>query len=259
VRLSRNFGYQLAVTAGLQFSSGRSVVVMDGDLQDPPEIVPELYRRMKDGFQVVYGIRESREETVFRKIAFKLFYRLMRSLASVPVPVDAGDFCVMDRCVVDAICNMPERGRFLRGLRAWSGFRQTGIPYRRPARAGERSKFGLGAMFALAMDGLFGFSVVPLRFMMVAGLASSFLALLGIAVNVVLKIVSPRLFLPGFTQINTLLLLIGGFLFFALGVLGEYIGRIYEEVKRRPLYLVLETCGIQAPPMWRNREAEPEA
>jgi dolichol-phosphate mannosyltransferase len=244
IRLSRNFGYQTAVTAGLHFSRGRSVAVMDGDLQDPPEFLPTLYARQQEGFEVVYGIRAAREETLFRRLAFKVFYRLLRLTANVRVPLDAGDFCVMDRRVVEALCSMPERSRFLRGLRAWSGFRQTGLPYRRPARAQERSKFGLGGMLSLAMDGLVGFSMVPLRLITITGVASSVLALLGIVVSVVLKIISPSLFLPGFTQLNAVILLIGGFLFLALGLLGEYVGRIYEEVKGRPLYLIFQTCGM---------------
>lgn len=247
IQLSRNFGYQGGISAGLDHARGEWVCVLDGDQQDPPELVPELLARCKEGFEVVYGIRAHRREGWWKRLAYAAFYRLWRATAEIRVPPDAGDFCVMHRRVVRAITSMPERQRFVRGLRAWSGFRQTGLPYARAARAEGGSKFGLGGMFSLAFDGLLSYSLAPLRLITVAGLLVATLSFLvggaeaAIRLTHSLGIGSGHFVMPpGLTQINFLVTFLVGFNILVVGVVGEYVGRIYDEVKQRPLYLVRE-------------------
>lgn len=248
LQLSRNFGYQGAISAGLSHARGEWIAILDGDQQDPPELIPSFLERALEGYDVVYGVRVKRAEGWFKRMAYRTFYRLWKATAQIAVPVDAGDFCVMHRRVAQAIVAMPERQRFLRGLRAWSGFRQTGIRYERQGRAVGETKFGLGAMVSLALDGLLAYSVIPLRLMTWAGLVVSATAFLIGTVEALLRIVSllgvaqpPGVLPPGLTQINVLITFLLGFNILCIGILGEYVGRIYEEVKQRPIFLVRAT------------------
>ncbi len=217
LRLSRNFGHQVAITAGLEHASGQAVVVIDADLQDPPEVIGEFVKQWREGYDVVYGIRTEREgEAAFKLWTAKAFYRVINHLSDTSIPLDAGDFRLMDRTVVDALLSMPERDRFVRGMVSWLGFSQVGAPYRRAPRQAGVTKFSLFKMLRFAMDGIVSFSIVPLRLATWLGLASSGLAILG------------------------------GVQLVCLGIIGEYIGRIYGESKRRPLYLVQERIGFEA-------------
>ena len=245
LQLSRNFGYQGAISAGLAYASGEWVAILDGDQQDPPELIPVFLAKALEGFDVVYGIRAKRAEGWFKRTAYRLFYRLWKATAQIAVPLDAGDFCVMHHRVARAIGAMPERQRFLRGLRAWSGFRQVGIPYERLGRAVGETKFGLGGMISLALDGILAYSVVPLRLMTWAGLFVSASAFTLGTVQAIFRLMAwsglpapPGVLPPGLTQINVLITFLLGFNILCVGVLGEYVGRIYEEVKQRPIFLV---------------------
>ncbi len=245
VQLSRNFGYQGGISAGLAHARGTWVVVMDGDQQDPPELIPEMLAKARRGYEVVYGIRTKRQDSLAKRVAYKAFYRLWRATAQITVPIDAGDFCVMHRMVVDCINSLPERQRFIRGLRSWSGFRQTGVEHERQSRKGGESKFKLGGMIGLALDGLLSYSIAPLRFMTFSGF---FVASLSFFVGILQGIfwifnwlglaTVPGILPPGLTQINLLVTFLLGFNILCLGIVGEYIGRIYEEVKQRPLFVV---------------------
>ncbi len=249
IRLSRNFGYQGGVSAGLAHARGLWVGVLDGDQQDPPELVLSFLKHaQQERLDVVYGVRMKRREGLFKRLAYALFYRLWRATSSVRVPLDAGDFCVMRRPVVDCIVRMPERLRFVRGLRAWAGFRQGGVPYSREARGEGDTKFGLSGMIALALDGLLAYSVLPLRVMTVSGLVVSGLAFLTGTLWATLRVLVwcgvrdlPFVLPPGLTQVNLLVTFLLGFNILAVGVVGEYVGRIYEEVKGRPVFVVHST------------------
>jgi len=245
VQLSRNFGYQGGISAGLAYVRGTWIVVMDGDQQDPPELIPEMLAKAKQGYEVVYGIRTKRQDSLAKRIAYKAFYRLWRATAQIAVPVDAGDFCVMHRKVVDCINSLPERQRFIRGLRSWSGFRQAGIEHERQSRKGGKSKFNLAGMVGLALDGLLSYSVAPLRFMTFSGLFVASLSFFVGILQAIFRILNwlgiatiPGILPPGLTQINLLVTFLLGFNILCLGIVGEYIGRIYEEVKQRPLFVV---------------------
>jgi dolichol-phosphate mannosyltransferase len=245
IQLSRNFGYQGAISAGLSHARGTWVSVLDGDQQDPPELIPTFLERALEGFDVVYGVRIKRAEGWVKRTSYRAFYRLWKATAQIAVPVDAGDFCVMHRRVARAIVSMPERQRFLRGLRAWSGFRQVGVPYHRPGREIGETKFGITSLVSLALDGLLAYSVIPLRLMTWAGLFVSAAAFLIGILQASFRIM-PMLGLdpplgvvpPGLTQINVLITFLLGFNILCVGILGEYVGRIYEEVKQRPIFLV---------------------
>jgi dolichol-phosphate mannosyltransferase len=252
---ARNFGHQTAVSAGLYYAIGDAVVVIDADLQDPPEELCRFFEKWRQGYDVVYAIRQNRKEGVFKKICYWSFYRLMAQIASFDVPLDSGDFCLMNRRVVDIIKQMPERNRFVRGLRAWTGFKQIGIAYERPARAAGEPKYGFRKLLKLAWDGLFSFSTVPLVLVSYLGLFISTIALLGIVFTL-----AQRLFadwfeklglapVPGYATIVISVLFLGGVQLLCLGILGEYIGRIYEEVKRRPMWVVKEQHGIRVEPV----------
>lgn len=245
VQLSRNFGYQGGISAGLTYALGTWVVVMDGDQQDPPELIPEMLRKAKQGYDVIYGIRAKRQDSFLKKLAYKAFYRLWRATAQIIVPLDAGDFCVMHRKVVDCINAMPERQRFIRGLRTWSGFRQAGVSYERPSRKRGDTKFNLGGMIGLALDGLLSYSVAPLRFMTISGFLVASLSFVVGTAQAIFRILNwlgiatvPGILPPGLTQINLLVTFLLGFNILCIGIVGEYIGRIYEEVKQRPIFVV---------------------
>jgi dolichol-phosphate mannosyltransferase len=241
VDLSRNFGHQTAVAAGLTFASGDAVMVMDGDLQDPPELIPSFVQKWREGYQVVYAVRTERKENVFKRGAYKMFYRMLHRLADIEIPLDSGDFGLMDRRVVDAINAMPERNRFVRGLRSWVGFRQVGLPYSRDARYAGDSKYSLSKLMKLAFDGLLSFSTAPLKIATGIGFIVSFFSFIGILFYLYLFFTTPRV--PGFTTLIIILLFIGGVQLITVGILGEYVGRIYEESKHRPMFVVRETIN----------------
>jgi dolichol-phosphate mannosyltransferase len=247
VRLTRNFGHQVAATAGLAYARGRAVVLIDADLQDPPEVIPEMFRRWQEGFHVVYGQRTDRAgESRFKLWSARAFYRLINRLSEVPIPLDTGDFRLMDRRVVEALCTMHERHRLLRGMTSWVGFHQVAVPYSRSERHAGVSKYPLHKMLALALDGIFSFSTVPLRFVTLTGMALAAVSALGVVYALVLRLLTSN-WVPGWTMIFIALLLIGGVQLVFLGVVGEYVGRIYTEAKDRPLYLVLEERGFSEP------------
>jgi dolichol-phosphate mannosyltransferase len=237
IHLSRNFGHQMAVCAGLDFSRGDAVAVLDGDLQDPPEILPQFYAKLKEGYDVVYAVRRHRRENVLLRFLYWAFYRIMGALTPVHIPMDSGDFGLMSRRVVEALKAMPERRRFVRGMRSYVGFRQTGLEYDRAERAGGKSKYTFRKLFALAADGIFTFSETPLRLATVVGFCSA-----GFSLFYALWLLTWRLIsdykLPGFATLAVGLFFLGGVQLICLGILGEYIGRIHHEVKRRPSYLV---------------------
>jgi dolichol-phosphate mannosyltransferase len=248
VSLSRNFGHQVAVTAGLEHARGDAVVVIDADLQDPPELIRQMVERWRDGADVAYGVRVEREgETAFKLWTASAFYRAINRMSDVPIPLNAGDFRLMDRKVVDALAAMPERDRFIRGMVAWIGFRQDEVTYKRAARAAGTTKYPLAKMLRLATDGILSFSVVPLRLATWTGFAAAALSVVGIFYALVMRVLTDN-WVPGWTLLFIGLLLIGGIQLVFLGLIGEYLGRVYGEVKRRPLYFVKERRGFAAHP-----------
>jgi glycosyltransferase involved in cell wall biosynthesis len=245
ISLSRNFGHQLAVSAGIESAAGDCVVVIDADLQDPPEVIREMVALWREGYQVVYGVRADRDgETAFKKWTARAFYRIINRLSRVEMPLDAGDFRLMDRRVVDVLLSMPERDRYLRGMVSWIGFRQAAVVYRRAPRRAGSSKYPFAKMLRFAVDGLLSFSVTPLRLAIWTGFAAIALAFLGI-VWAVLEWLFTNDLVRGWASIFTAVLFLGGVQLITLGIIGEYIGRIYAEVKRRPLYVVAERLGFE--------------
>lgn len=247
--LSRNFGHQLAVTAGIDEARGAAVVLLDADLQDPPEIVSEMLAKWRDGYQVVYGVRAEREgESRFKLLTAHLFYRILNYLSDTPIPLDTGDFRLMDRVVVDALRSMPERDRFVRGMVSWVGFRQLALPYRRAARFAGVSKYPLRKMLKFATNGILSFSMRPLTLAMDVGLLCAALACAGIIWAFAMRIATHN-WVPGWTATIIAVLFLGGVQLVCTGILGEYIGRTYMQSKNRPLYVVSEriepTCGQQ--------------
>jgi len=246
IALSRNFGHQIAVTAGLEHAAGDAVVVIDADLQDPPDVILEMLDRWRQGVDVAYGVRSEREgETAFKLWTAKAFYRFINRLSDVAIPLDTGDFRLMDREVVNALLAMPERDRFVRGMVAWVGFRQEPVHYRRAARLAGETKYPLKKMLRFATDGILSFSLVPLRLAVYMGFLAAGLALLGIFYALALRLFTD-VWVTGWTLLFIGMLFLGGVQLLFLGVMGEYLGRIYGEVKRRPLYLVKERLGFQA-------------
>jgi polyisoprenyl-phosphate glycosyltransferase len=242
---ARNFGHQPAVSAGLAHAEGDAVVVIDADLQDPPEVVLEMIECWRSGFDVVYGIRKQRKEALWKRFCYRGFYLIFKQIAAIDAPLDAGDFSLIDRRVALEVNRLSEKNRFFRGLRAWVGFRQTGVPYERQARAGGVTKYPFMALVKLAYDGVFNFSTVPLTIVFVLGLFMAALSLTAAVAILLLRIFDIPLFAPGrFEQVqgfaSTILtvLLIGGIQLMSTGILGEYIGRIYQEVKSRPTYII---------------------
>ncbi|MDP3541412.1 MAG: glycosyltransferase family 2 protein [Elusimicrobiota bacterium] len=245
VMLSRNFGHQIAVTAGMQHARGRAVAILDGDLQDPPEVVAEFHAKLKEGYDVVYAVRRQRKEGILKRAAYALFYRLMRALSTIPIPLDSGDFCVMSRRVVDRINAMPERHRFVRGLRSWVGYRQTGHEYPRSARAAGESKYGFSKLLKLAFDGIFTFSEAPLQWSMQFGFLVSAVSFAWGAYIVLWRLFVPgATSLPGWATLTVGMFFLGGVQLFSIGILGEYVGRIHNEVKGRPLFIVERTVNF---------------
>ena len=242
--LSRNFGHQIAVTAGLEEATGDAVVIIDADLQDPPEVIPKMVALWREGNDVVYGMRTDRHgESRFKLWTAKVFYRLINRLSETKMPSDTGDFRLIDRRVVEVINAMPERARFLRGMVSWAGFRQVSLPYERAARHAGESKYPLTKMVSFAMDGIISFSLVPLKLAIWTGFLAIWIAVAGIIVAIVDRMLDKNL-TRGWASLFVAVLFMGGVQLVSLGIIGEYLGRIYTEVKRRPLYVVQERLGF---------------
>ncbi|AVH69917.1 glycosyltransferase family 2 protein [Nostoc sp. 'Lobaria pulmonaria (5183) cyanobiont'] len=242
---ARNFGHQIAVTAGLNFVRGQVIVILDADLQDPPELIPDMVEKWRQGYQVVYAQRTQRlKEGWFKRFTAYFFYRILKKLADVEIPTDTGDFCLMDRQIVDILNSMPERTRYIRGLRSWVGFQQTAIRFERNPRFAGEVKYTFSKSLALAINGLVSFSIVPLRLSTYLGLVAA-----AAAIFMALLVLYWRLFVPhspltGFTIILMAIFFLGSVQLVSVGILGEYIGRIYEEIKARPLYTLAEVGGF---------------
>ena len=252
IALSRNFGHQAAICAGLHHATGDAVGIMDADLQDPPEILAACLEKLKQGHDVVYAIRQQRKENLLMRAAYAIFYRLLRAVAEADIPLDSGDFCVMNRRVVNVLKQMPERNIFMRGLRAWTGFRQIGLEYERPARAAGETKYPLSKLMRLAADGLFAFSTLPLRAATYLGFAALAFSTIATGFIVTWRVLGFRFMghtaseLPGWTALVGGMFFLGGIQFLILGCIGEYVGRIYNEIKHRPRWIVREAVGIPA-------------
>jgi dolichol-phosphate mannosyltransferase len=243
VIFARNFGHQIAVTAGLDYSRGQAVVIMDSDLQDPPEVLPDLVEKWREGYEVVYATRAEREgESWFKLFTAKLFYRLIYRITDVDLPLDTGDFRLMDRKVVDVLNQMRERHRFLRGMSVWVGFRQIGVPYKRAARLAGETKYPLRKMLKFASDAITGFSYFPLQLATYLGFFAAGISILAIPGVIIARLAGAQAFLGQATTLIAVLFL-GGVQLISLGILGEYIGRLYDEAKGRPLYIVSEEPG----------------
>lgn len=247
---SRNFGHQTAVSAGIYYSQGEVTVVMDGDLQDPPELIPSMVEKWKEGFKVVYAVRQKRKESLLLRVCYAAFYRLLASMSNIKIPLDSGDFCLMDRAVVKVIQSMPEQCRFVRGMRSWAGFKQTGIEYERDARFAGEPTYTFRSLARLALDGMVSFSHAPLRLASWFGFVLSFLSLLFILFMIVDYFHPISIFgiyvndIPGRASFISAILFVGGTQLMFLGVLGEYLGRVFDETKRRPHWVLDTAEGI---------------
>lgn len=250
IRFARNFGHQTALRAGLFATTGELVAVLDADLQDPPEVLPQFFAKWSEGYDVIYGVRRTRREGIVMRSAYHWFYRLLSLVAENHIPLHAGDFSVMDRRIVDLLKQMPEQKPFIRGLRSWLGFRQVALPYDRDARAAGRTKYNMGRLFGLALDGILSSSILPLRLATWFGACVSLLAFLGAVLILVMRLMEQHLAawgiatVPGTATIVISILFLGGVQLLCLGILGEYLGRIYENVKGRPFWTVIETHGV---------------
>lgn len=244
VRFSRNFGHQAALSAGLDAARGQAVILMDADLQDPPELLPELVAEWERGADVVYAVRRQRDEGFFKRSTAALFYRLLRTVADIEIPVDTGDFCLIDSRVAEVLRQLPERNRFLRGLRSWAGFQQVGVLYDRPARHAGEAKFTLRKMTRLALNGVLAFTSLPLRLASYLG----FLTMAGGFAYLMLAVgarLTSGAFPDGWTSLVAIILLVGGAQLLVLGVLGAYVARIYDETKGRPMYILRGSDDIE--------------
>ena len=248
LRFARNFGQQIAVSAGIEMAQGDAVVLMDADLQDPPEVVARMVALWREGFDVVYGTRSSRRaDSLVKRATARLFYSTINQLSEVPIPSDTGDFRLMSRRVVDVLRQMPERHRFIRGMVSWVGFRQTSIEYERPERFAGTTKYPLRKMIRFAADGILSFSIKPLQLSIALGLVAAGMALVGIGYALFMRIFT-NTWVEGWTALMIAVLFMGGVQLLCLGILGEYVGRIYSEVKRRPLYVIAEKLGFDETP-----------
>ncbi len=258
VILARNFGHQIAVTAGMDYSRGDAVMIIDADLQDPPEVMIQLIEKWREGYQVVYAVRGEREgESAFKLKTASMFYRLINKLTDVEIPLDTGDFRLLDRKVVNVMNNMRERHRFLRGMGAWVGFKSIGVTYKRAARHAGVTKYPLKKMLKLALNAVTGFSFIPLQVATYIGLISAALAILAIPIVIILRILqTPQL--TGQATTLIMVLFLGGVQLISLGIIGEYIARIYDEVRGRPLYIVAEGPSESHSPIRLDRPAVPE-
>jgi polyisoprenyl-phosphate glycosyltransferase len=245
--LARNFGHQVAVTAGLNFARGDVIVILDADLQDPPELIPQMLELWQQGYQVVYAQRTRRQkESILKRWTAFWFYRIINRLADIELPKDSGDFCLMDRCVVDLLNTMPERNRYIRGLRAWVGFKQTAISFERPPRFAGDVKYTFTKSLQLAVNSIISFSRVPLRLATYVGLFSAGLSLIMVILVVYWRFFEPGSRLTGYGLIAGAIFFLGAIQLICIGILGEYIGQIFEEVKGRPLYTLKEVCGFES-------------
>jgi glycosyltransferase involved in cell wall biosynthesis len=247
VQLSRNFGHQLAITAGMDASSGQAVIVMDADLQDPPHVILEMAAKWQEGYEVVQAVRERRDgETVFKKTTATLFYNLLRRIAEIEQPVDVGDFRLVDRKALDAFLQMRESNRYIRGMFSWIGFRQTAVPYTRAPRHLGRSKYPLRKMLRFASDGIIGFSTAPLRLALGAGLLLATASVGYGLVAIALKLAGLP-YVPGYASLLVTITFLSGVQLIMLGMVGQYVARIYDEARGRPLYLVRDARGFTPP------------
>ncbi|MEK7328986.1 MAG: glycosyltransferase family 2 protein [Chloroflexota bacterium] len=245
ISFSRNFGHQMAITAGIDHAAGDAVVVIDSDLQDPPEVIPELVKKWKEGYELIYAVRSERKgETFFKKFTASFFYRLIASMTELIIPADSGDFRLMDRKVVEAMKQVREHHRFMRGLSVWVGFKQVGVHYVRQERFAGVTKYPLKKMVRFATDGITSFSYVPLQFATSFGFVFAGLALVAIPIVAILRAFGNDFFTGQATTLLSVLLL-GGVQLIFLGIIGEYLGRIYDEVKKRPLYIISEKLGFE--------------
>lgn len=252
IRLSRNFGHQIAITAGMDSAAGQAVIIMDADLQDPPEVMLELAAKWQEGYEVVYAVRERRDgETFFKRRTATIFYGLQRRLAEIEQPVDVGDFRLVDRKALDAFLQMRERNRYVRGMFSWIGFRQAAVGYTRASRKAGHSKYPLGKMIRLAADGFVGFSTVPLRVALALGLVMAGGAVAYGVVAIALKLAGLH-YVPGYASLLVTITFLSGIQLIVIGMVGQYVARIYDEVRARPLYLVQESRGFGSP----GREAQ---
>lgn len=243
--LARNFGHQIAVTAGLNFVRGEAIVILDADLQDPPELIPQMVEKWRLGYQIVYAQRtERRQESWFKRFTAFTFYRILQKLADVNIPTDTGDFCLLDRRIVDLLNSMPERNRYIRGLRSWVGFNQIAIPFERDPRFAGDVKYTFKKSLALAINGIVSFSKVPLRISTYMGLFAGMISLLMCGLVLYWRIFVPHSPLTGITIVLMAIFFLGAIQLFSIGILGEYVGRTYEEVKARPLYTLAEVAGF---------------
>lgn len=261
VNFARNFGHQIAVTAGLDYASGEAVVIIDADLQDPPEMILEMIERWKAGYHVVYAVREERKgESWFKLFTAKIFYRLIYRITDVDIPLDTGDFRLMDEKVVNVLRKMREHNRFIRGMTSWVGFKQTGVSYVREARQWGETKYPLKKMVRFAMDAITGFSYFPLQIMVYVSFVLGLLAVLAIPIIGILRLILGFDFLGGQVTTIIVMLIIGAFQLFFLFILGQYVARIYDEARGRPLYVVATTVGFEARPQETQAAvSEPEA
>jgi len=243
VELARNFGHQVAISAGIDYARGQGVIIMDADLQDPPEVLPQFIEKWREGHDVVYAIRTHRKEGWLKRSAYQLFYRLLQRIANIEIPLDAGDFCIMDRRVVDLLVGMPERNRFVRGIRSWVGLDQVGLAYERQARFAGEPKFTFSRLLYLALDGLVSFSYLPLRMISLVGVGVSLVSIL-LAIGYTIQKLTRGLSPPGFATTVVAIFFLAGIQLITIGVIGEYVGRIFEEVKRRPLYVIRRVTGV---------------
>ena len=243
VQLSRNFGHQVALSAGVELASGDAVVLMDADLQHPPELIADFVARWREGNEIVYGVMQERPEGWFKRVTARMFYGLLRRMTKIDMPVAAGDFRLVDRTAVDAFVSMRERDRYVRGMFAWLGFKQVGVDYVPPPRYAGRSKYTVRRMARLAFDGIFSFSIYPLRVVLALGLVVS-LASFVVGIATLISKLAGAYVVPGYVTLVVVITFLSGIQLVVLGGIGEYIGRIYEEVKRRPLYVVRRTHGF---------------
>jgi len=243
VSFSRNFGHQVAISAGIEVADGDAVILMDGDLQDPPEVLPQFIDKMAEGYEVVYAVRRQRKENILKRAAYATFYRILRRVSYLNIPLDSGDFCIMDRNVADVLRALPERTRFVRGLRTWAGFNQIGLEYERDRRYAGKPKYNFGKLLKLAYDGIVAFSDVPLKVAVYLGMMSAVTAFF-YAMVVVYEKVTNNIPVAGWSSTIVVILALGGLVLMTLGIIGEYISRIYEEVKRRPLYVIKQRIGL---------------
>ena len=245
IDFSRNFGHQTAISAGMDLSSGQAVIVTDADLQDPPEVIPEMIEKWKEGFDVVYGRRTKRKgETFFKRATAKMFYRILKSLTSFDIPTDTGDFRLIDRKVCDVLSSLKEKNRYIRGLVSWTGFRQTEVCYVREERFAGETKYPFKKMLKFALDGITAFSYKPLKLASVLGFMLSGVSFLYLLLVIYLKLFTEVTVL-GWASAMSVILFFNGIILIMLGMMGEYIGRIYEEVKNRPLYVIREKKGFE--------------